>query len=391
MKKLLLNASTLNKGGGVQAATTFIRSALSDRSIEWFFAVSKEVDEEVRRFEIPLETYNKNSLRFDQTPARFSASREALLKFEKQIEPEAVFSFFGPAYVRFRAPHLLGVAHPWVTHAGFAAYKTFHSPLRMFIELGGNIYRGLWFKKAEKWVVEANVAKRGLIKRLGIHAEDIFVVPNSFGQQFIDYEKTPRDSTNKKRILVATAYYPHKNLEIIPAIAEHLVKRENFTDFEFVITLDEKNQRVRAIMDDARKRGVSEHINMVGYKPSKELPELYHSCDIAFLPSLLEAFSANYPEAMITGTPLVTTDFEFSRDACGNAAEYFKHSSPQAGAKSLLKVIQNQEYARRLVENGYEIVKSLPDPAQKYRLYLKAIDTLLTTYSPANSAKANTP
>ena len=51
----------------------------------------------------------------------------------------------------------------------------------------------------------------------------------------------------------------------------------------------------------------------VGKILHKDLAKQYLISDIILLPTLLECSSATYPEAMIAGKPIVTTDFDFSR------------------------------------------------------------------------------
>ena len=52
-------------------------------------------------------------------------------------------------------------------------------------------------------------------------------------------------------------------------------------------------------------------------------PKLYNQADAMFLPTLLETFSASYPEAMKMERPILTSDLDFAKDICGDAALYF--------------------------------------------------------------------
>ena len=54
-----------------------------------------------------------------------------------------------------------------------------------------------------------------------------------------------------------------------------------------------------------------------------ECPSLYRQSTFAFQPTLLECFTATYPEAMRSGKPIVTPDLEFARGLCGGAAVYY--------------------------------------------------------------------
>ena len=94
------------------------------------------------------------------------------------------------------------------------------------------------------------------------------------------------------------------------------------------------------------------HIVFVGKIDVSECPALYEQSDIMFMPSLMECFTATYPEAMRMEIPIVTTDLEFARGLCGDAACYYSAVDPAAAAEAIYKVSTNNDYAMQLVVNG---------------------------------------
>ena len=106
--------------------------------------------------------------------------------------------------------------------------------------------------------------------------------------------------------------------------------------------------------------------------------KLYASVDACFMPSLLETFSANYPEAMSTGRPLIASDLDFARAICGDAAKYFAATSPVAAAESIVELLHNPDEWRRLILAGRKEVAKLPTPAEKYSRYEKLIRETMT-------------
>ena len=65
-----------------------------------------------------------------------------------------------------------------------------------------------------------------------------------------------------------------------------------------------------------------------------ECPSLYEQADVMFQPTLLECFSATYPEAMKMQRPIVTTDIEFAHGLCGPAAHYYSPLSAEDAARA---------------------------------------------------------
>ena len=88
------------------------------------------------------------------------------------------------------------------------------------------------------------------------------------------------------------------------------------------------------------------------------------------MPTLLECFTATYPEAMRMEVPIVTTDLEFARGLCGDAACYYSAIDAEACAEAIYKVATDKEYAAQLVANGKEQLK-------KYDNYEQRADKLI--------------
>ncbi len=143
MPNVVLNASTLIKGGAIQACVAFIKEALKTKhEIDWFFIISSEIEEELQRFHIQIRQH-KNTL-VAASPARNRKSRALIKAHVERIAPDAVFTFFGPSYVVFQVPHLLGVADPWITHATWLAIRKKGGVSALIRLLGIYVYKRIW-------------------------------------------------------------------------------------------------------------------------------------------------------------------------------------------------------------------------------------------------------
>lgn len=372
--KVLFNATTLVMGGALQVAVAFIKqSIISDCDIEWSFAVSRQVFNE-------LSDSEKNSLQlrvtvFDVSPAKSKQQRLRLKKLENSCRVDVVFTLFGPAYVKFSAPHVCGVADGWVTHSSLLAFQSLESvsaSLRMLLIV---IYKAYWYRKATTWVVEANNAKLGLIKRLRLQQDSIHVIPNTCGQHyFIKGQVAPDFQKLKKiRLLCMSAYYTHKNLEIMPDIARYLYDETKRYKFEFVLTLSEKSDGYKNILQKAAQLGVEGSICNIGSVRVNDGPSVYKKCHIVFLPSLLETFSANYPEAMAMSRPIITTDLPHARSACKGAALYFEPKNARSATEKILQLIADPQLLETLVNDGKKVLSLLPTPEQRFAQYINVI------------------
>ncbi len=376
--RVLLNCSTLVKGGALQAAVSFIRTGmqLRDIDIQWHYALSPNVSEELQGFDILSKLESVSMI--EPSPARNKESRRALAILEQKIRPDVVFTFFGPAYVNFTAPHLCGVADGWVTHGDRWAWRTIQGPRDALRLLGGILYKAFMFRKADAWVTESATARNGLIKRLRIRRENITIVQNSCASHYLSTEVhegiPPSDA--RLRILCLSAYYRHKNLELVPVVARELAELSKNLRFEFVMTLPEEGDGFGRIISKAKTLGVEQHMVNVGPVPVSQGQDLYRSCHILFLPSVLETFSANYPEAMAMGLPIVTTNLDFAREVCGNAALYFEPMNARDAARAIAQVYQNATLWQALTAEGKNILHSLPTQERKYEMYKSCLYAL---------------
>ncbi len=377
---LLLNATTINKGGGVQAAVAFILQAIAagpgERDSRWIFAVSGEVRDQLAGFGHALR--DGIDLCLERSPARSLRSRARLREFAAR-HADLVFTFFGPAYVKFDCPHLCGVADPWVTHPTRLAYSrlpTWLGKVRVALLC---VYKGLWFRRADCWVVEHEAARQGLIGRVRLPRDDIFVVNNNCGPAYFGETHLPqlRSLHSPIRILTFAADYPHKCLDMIPQVAVELLQRYDIHDVRFIVTIPAGEFPASAVANRARSLGVGKYIENTGFVPLREGPGLYRSCDILLMPTVLETFSATYPESMCMGIPIVTSDLDFARSVCGDAAVYFEPLNAVECARSLATVIRDPGLRAGLIAAGYRRLADFPSPAEKYRQLRAIVDRCL--------------
>ena len=367
--RILLNATTLPKGGGIQACVSFIHMSLEfSREIEWIYVVSQKVKDEIQKFSTEIE--DNKLVVFNESPAKNAVSRKCLLQLSENLAPDAIFTFFGPAYVKFKRPHLCGVADGWVTHSTRLAYQSLDSIKSKILTFMRCVYKGYWYRYADQWVVEADCAKKGLMRRIRVPEGSIHVVKNTCAEHYNEKVDKPYvlDIEKNIKILTLSSYYPHKNLDIIPCIAKQL-KKMGYDDFQFIITIPKKTPDESRIIELCESLDVADCVKNVGPVSIIDGPALYAAVDIVLQPSLLETFSANYPEAMAQEKPIVTTDLDFAHDICEDAALYYPARDAKSAAECIGKLINNDGLVNNLTSNGRKILDQLPSSKDKYFAY----------------------
>ncbi|MEG0694055.1 MAG: hypothetical protein RR444_13450, partial [Oscillospiraceae bacterium] len=89
--------------------------------------------------------------------------------------------------------------------------------------------------------------------------------------------------------------------------------------------------------------------------------------DFVLLPTLAEASTAVYPESFISQKVLLTSDIDFARELCGNAAVFFDPLNAHDIAEKILATFKDPELQAQLIHNGLERVKNTYlTPEQKW-------------------------
>jgi len=340
--------------------------------IAWHYAISPQVAEELASLGADPSAVTL----FTASPTRDKVQRQQLYALEKRLQPDVVFSVFGPAYMKFRSPHLCGVAVGWVTHStrlAFAALPNWLARAKTFLTC---VYKGFWLRYADRWVVEAESARDGMRRRIGVSPDNVDIVENSCAAVFNAADLAPSrspDSGEVLRLVYVSAYYPHKNIEFIPAVAEALRRKAPDQGLEFIVTLPDDEPGLQRLLADAAARGVSDCIRNAGRVSLRQIIELYRDAHLCYMPSLLETFSATYPEAMALGRPIVTNDLDFAHANCGNAAVFAAPNDADAHADAILGLLRSSSDWDACIERGIARLAELPDARRKYELYVQAI------------------
>lgn len=139
------------------------------------------------------------------------------------------------------------------------------------------------------------------------------------------------------KLVYPANYYPHKNIEILEPVAAELMARN--ADVAIVLTIDpDEHHEAAQFLDGIAARGLGEVVINVGRVSPDCIPSLYDECDALLMPTLLETFGLPYVEAMHHRKPILTSDMDFARAVCGDAALYFDPMEPLAIVEAIEQV-----------------------------------------------------
>lgn len=367
--KLIINTSNLHAGGGVQVGFSFIYECLKFNEHEYHVFLCSQLYNQIDR------KVFSNNFYFYYFPLPPSPSIKGLkvirelVTLEKQINPDCVFSIFGPTYWTPRSNHLMGFAIGHFLYPEFYFFKKVRFKEKVKWKILSKVKRFFVLKNAKYYHVETEDARLRLAKYLSRPKDSIYTVSNTYNSNYnnviTEFTKIlPLRDDREVRLLCISAYYSHKNLEILNSVIP-LLNKNGFANVKFVLTIDDHSYE-SIFSKEAKKQIIN-----IGPISIDRCPQLYSECDYMFLPTLLECFSANYPEAMKMQKPILTSDLSFAHDVCGEAALYFNPLDDMNIFQAIIKLINNKSLQNELILKGKEQLNKFNTAEERAIKYLE--------------------
>lgn len=330
--KVILNATTLTVGGGVQVGASVISELRTSLEHTFLVLLSPAVAKAIAGIKFP-KNFSFHVLDSPASLRTRSIIVERMGHLEAEFEPDFVLTIFGPSYWRPKAYHICGFALGWFIMPESPAHKklSFVQKLKNWL-IKKYKWRHFLNECDALWCETADVRRR-LNLTFNFPVEKISVVGNTYNANFAKYydEGVPgcTNDVDVFKMVTISAYYPNKNLEIIKRVIPYLVGKIKFRfiltipteDFDRIFSVEERN-----------------FVVTVGPIEPKHCPAQYIESDAVFLPTLLECFSATYPEAFVMRRPVLTSNLSFATSMLGDAAVYFDPEDPEDIANKILSV-----------------------------------------------------
>lgn len=369
--KFLINASNIKKGGGIQVTDSICRELNRFPQHQFTVVLSNSLKNTGKTLEgVP----NVSLFYYDIVGGALKLlfGRDELLdRLVEKNDIDTVFTVFGPSIWIPRCAHLCGFARAQLV----IPESPYYVRMKKKAFLIQRIQYGMkeWaFKRCSKYFYSENPYITDRLNKKWLRKK-VFTVTNYYNQIFDESGEWVTKQLplfEGTTVLTVSAPYPHKNLGIAATVARLLRIQHPDFKFRFVFTI-ERSDFPEEIS------GIEDSFEFIGKVDIAECPSLYQQSDIVFQPSLLECFSATYPEAMRMGKPLVTTDMEFAKGLCGDAACYYSAVDAQACADALYKVAIDKEYASKLVANGKNQLNSFDNYCDRAEKLVKILEQIV--------------
>ncbi|MGI9651865.1 glycosyltransferase [Chryseobacterium sp. RLHN22] len=367
--KILIDNSNLNVGGGIQVATSFLEDLKTldlqnqlDGFSDIYVIQSANSSKQIQK-----NTFGKKFKFYDlytDSEKSIYKRRKIVKNIEDEVKPEIIFTVFGPSYHRSAVPKIVGFAIPHLIYTDSPYFDSLSLLSRIKTYFTYTIKNYCFLKNSNVLIFESEKANQIYTSKNKIKS---YTVNNTLNSVFENREIWENINIKKSNfdILCLSANYPHKNLKVIPQIIDYILETNKLTDFKFHIS------GVKESFGFSEKH--NKFINYLGHVKLEMLPSLYSHMDCLFMPTLLEVFSTTYLEAMFMKVPILSSDMEFARDICGNAAIFCNPTDVEEYAKNILILYNDPTLRKNLIQKGEQNLKRFGNSLQRTKQYIEII------------------
>ncbi|MCQ8228296.1 glycosyltransferase [Pantoea trifolii] len=367
--RVLLNASNLHVGGGVQVATSVIGEITMMENIPSNLTIwsSSVVNQNLKSLNYDLSKLPDYQVKNNfGIKALFPANVKHLNSFNK------VLTIFGPLYTYNRHFYsIVGFAQPWIIYSDNEVYNSLPFLTRLKTKLKFSLQQK-FFNKSDEIIVELEHVAKGVIKKNIATKEHVKIIHNCLSSIYLDPSRWKEINylfdPNRIKLGFVGRNYAHKNTKIFPQIKKILSSKYGI-EVEFYVTFNDKEWELCS--NEFRNE-----IKNVGVLTVDQCPSFYSNIDAIIFPSLLECFSATPLEAMISKKVLFASNKPFNHDVCGDGAIYFEATNAHDAAEKIAHYFKNvylQNDFQTKIDESYERALTFANANKRAELYLERL------------------
>ena len=344
---ILINATNLSGGGGAQVADSFCRYLNEFENHNFIVLLSSALSKTgiiVSAYKnVEVIMYNYPSADLYSLITKRNTFLDSIVAINRV---SCVLTLFGPMKWKPKCAHVCGFALAHVVSPDSPYYTRMSLKRRVKERLRSIFWAYIFRRSAECFYTENPLITEQLQSKFS--NKKVYTITNTYNQIFQDranWNWVDLPDFDGLQLLTVSSMGEHKNLQIAVEVAKILKKAHPTFRFRFVLTVN--REEFPPIPHE-----LIECFYFVGKVDISQCPSLYEQCDMEFQPTLLECFTATYPEAMIMRKPIITTDLGFAKSICGNAAVYYEPLSPESAAEAIFNTSSSAVLQNKLKEFG---------------------------------------
>ena len=234
--------------------------------------------------------------------------------------------------------------------------------------------------KLRKIICVSRPSKQDTVEEFLVNPRNVDVILNG-----IDIETFKPNSNIKvienRIVTTASADIPLKGLRFLIQALTTVLK--DFPETSLIVIGKSSNgSKIRKLVDNL---SLNEKISFKSNLSEEEIVDIYHTSQIAVIPSLYEGFGFGAGEAMSCGTPLISTDSGGLKDVIGDSAMRIKSGSVEDIEKGIINLFNSPERRQKLSLRGRRRMEDLFDWKISASNYIKVFEDTINTHKSANN------
>lgn len=334
--RILVNALSARRGG-IVTYTRNLMLSFKARGVDAVFALPNDsrLDVDVERVHLPVtDMWPMSRAAWEQTRWRSLVGK---------IAPDVLYSSANFGLLMPPVPQVLLIREGGLFDP---VYLSEIAPsLGIDSVLGRTLRRRLILASARssQLVLTPTEAMRDLLSIWDPKLADR-VKTNLYGtrlEHFLDKAPHPGIRTDGPlRLLIVSAYYPHKQPGLIAETVRLLNERGHPCHLSITMDMAQVIGMTGSSKDELLiRKGVERgQVTLLGQVDYSDLPDLYRNHDVFVTASLSETFGHPLVEAMASGIPIVAADTPVHREVCDDCAVYFDGTSTESLADAIGKI-----------------------------------------------------
>ncbi len=149
-------------------------------------------------------------------------------------------------------------------------------------------------------------------------------------------------------VLAVGTIQPRKNLSVLAKAVSDVLQEH---DIDLVVA-GRKGWMYDDVIGQLNQAGLGDHLKILDYVPSADLPALYRNATVFAQPSKFEGFGMPVLEAMASGTPVVAAHGSSLDEIGGDATIQFMHDDQAALADAITLLITKSDTRDQLIRQG---------------------------------------
>jgi glycosyltransferase involved in cell wall biosynthesis len=216
-------------------------------------------------------------------------------------------------------------------------------------------------READSIITVSNTTKKDILEFFDVSSDKIKVIYLGVDERFKpikngeDLEFIKKKYGLNKKYFFSLGQVPRKNIK-------RLIKTFNIfkykEDFLLVIGgVGNDGVWVKEYRELVDRMNLEDKVKFIGYIPDEDLPLLYNASKCFVFPSLYEGFGIPILEAMRCKIPVITSNVSALPEIGGEAALYVNPYDERDIAKTMEKIVEDEELRFSLIQKGLKRAK----------------------------------